>query len=87
MLAAHLAPSFKTILASLVFQTARFAQTSPLAYHVLTTTSSRMKLEHVKKAKPTSILMLPADSVTNVDQTVDSATQVPRARPVFMVSK
>ena len=87
MLAAHLAPSFKTILASLVFQTARFARTSPLAYHVLTTTSSRMKLEHVKNVKPTSFLMLPADSVANVDQTADSATQVPSARPVFMVSK
>ncbi len=87
MLAAHLAPSFKTILASLVFQTARFAQTSPLAYHVLSTTSYKMKLEHVKNAKPISFLMLPADSVTSVDQTADSATQVPRARPVFMVSK
>ena len=87
MLAAHPAPSFKTILASLVLQTARFAQTSPLVYRVLTTTSSKMKLEHVKNAKPTSFLMLAADSVTSVDQTADSATQVPRVRHVLMVLK
>jgi len=46
-----------------------------------------MKQEHVKNVKPTSFSILPADNVANADQTVASATQAPRARPVFMVSK